>query len=357
LPAFVTTSGAIQRVAYDAVGEFPICLKLWNNAGLSDEDCQTVEIKRETRARLSWMYRSTWVDHAAGGFFNDPADWFNNGHHDHGQQRHTFDANGSIGDVPIDRAWVELKLRYWENARNNLKDVTLTPWSAGVSPYAQAATEAHIKNRCGTGDVTNYQDGRWCYEQAWRLLVTPRPDGTMQLMYQPFYLGRDPNWYGGGRDVDRGTTYSEFTLHVVDVNGRETTDTKHRWHRDWSEGTIGWVGHTQDRPIAWFENSPISDDGQTMTLSGLRGQSAEGRAVRMWYVIEYNGGNGDPDQRWSQTVYGADSYELHLPECGRSSVTAMAQDDQGAQGQGVSYEMQSRDQPTCSRDGMVSKPR
>jgi hypothetical protein len=340
-PAFTTTSGAVQRVAYDGVGDFPICVTVWNNAGLSDEDCATVAMKRETRARLSWMYRSSWIDHANWA----PGDWFGNGHGDHGQQRHTFDANASAGDVPIQHAWMELRMRVWRNTRSNLRDVYFSHTSASedVRP-----TQTQINERCGSRDIMRYEDGIWCYERAWRMEVTPRPDGTMAMMYQPFHLGRD-GWYG--ENVDQGTAYSEFTLHVIDINGRETTDTKRRWHQDWREGTIGWVYPTQSGPTARFQNQASSGDGAMMTLNSLRGESAEGRVVRMWYVVEYDPGNGDQNQYSSYPVHGSDSYELHRPECGRASVIVMAEDDQGRRGWGATYELRNPEHPTCLVEG------
>jgi hypothetical protein len=287
------------------------------------------------------MYRSSWIDHANWA----PSNWFGNGHGDHGQQRHTFNANASTGDVPIQHAWMELRMRVWRDRRSNLRDVYFshTQASEDLRP-----TQSLIEERCGSRDIMRYEDGIWCYERAWRMEVYPRADGTMPLMYQPFHLGRD-GWYG--ENVDQGTAYSEFTLHVIDVNGRETTDTRRRWHQDWREGTIGWVNPTQSGPTASFQNRVTSDDGSMMTLSALRGQSDEGRVVRMWYVVEYDPGNGDQNQYSSYPVYGSDSYELHRPECGRASVTVMAEDDQGRQGWGATYELRNPERPTCLLEG------
>jgi len=86
-------------------------------------------------------------------------------------------------------------------------------------------------------------------------------------------------------------------------------------------------------------------------LSGLRGQSAEGRVVRMWYVVEFDAGSGDQSQYSSYPVYGSDSYEIQRPECGRASVTVMAVDDQQRQGRGATYELQSPGRPTCVAEG------
>jgi hypothetical protein len=335
----VQISPAVNR-AYDEAGTWQICLRVTNERGKQAETCEPVTFQRETRARLSFTYDTWWTNHPLDGFGGIGA---GNGHDDHGTQRFMFYPQGSLGGVPISRAWIILTTRFYNWEGDSEEVVT---YSSTQQPNGWAS-EYLPGGICGSQPIEFYLPLRGaqhyrCWENLFRLEVSP-VNGVLPDMLQTETYNRRGIW---GEDVKRSHRSSQITLYVTDVNGRTTsavttfTTAKSPWNVQMRNGAAG-----EPAPAARFER--VESTGGSTLFADVVGSSRDGRVVERW--IEYEEPNtmdGSEPRRYAVLE---SSVTVDEPPCGTARVYAMVRDDTGRVGS-AEYIVSSPNGP-CMRGG------
>ncbi|MDB4952284.1 MAG: hypothetical protein JWM27_4933 [Gemmatimonadetes bacterium] len=351
----------VQR-AYDFTGRFEVCLVVEDEQEQrSDPNCGGVTALAETRARLAFRYRGWWYD---AGFCID-VPWSNQCQASHGNARWEILLNQSQGDIPIRRAWADVRVAFWQtddkfqqtfDYAGNL-DVPPYTFSLGGTP---ARYDFHSQYYNPSGPV---QRG------SWRVLDTNGTGGAgwpsePDLQGHPLVLNAD---LGSATGIfDGGPHWSPdaawITLHVEDAAGNVTQQSAYLDHDKsaWKggeciDGTSGWLCTRGYERLTPPQELPIVTVNKTGQGAAYRftgsATSPDGRLVDSWWEVTRTPLDPHAGAGWSATYRGT-SYSVELNPCEEVSVTLVYVDDRGQKGRG--YEDAERGTPqSCSRPGGV----
>jgi prepilin-type N-terminal cleavage/methylation domain-containing protein len=329
----------ITRRAWDSRGTFQVCLAVEDGAGRrSAPACAPVTTLLETRARLAFRYRGWW---------HDPRDfcldvpWDNQCPDEHGNARWEILLDQSQGDVPIKRAWADVRVNYWQTD-DELNRVFTYAGNAEALPfsfamYGSTVTYDFFLNRHkASGSV---QTGRW------RILDT---DGTAALGWpatpdlhrHPLIvnanLGSATGWFDGGPHWVPDEVW--ITLHVEDARGQVTQQSSYLNHDkgQWRgaeciNGTNalncvrGYERLTPQQSGPWVSVEVQNQDG-TFRFTGSGG-STDGRVVDSWWEIT----SASPLTGRETSVHRGDTFSVSPAMCEVVDVLLVYVDDLGQQ--------------------------
>lgn len=336
-------SSPTTRRAWELRGTFQVCLVVEDDAGRrSPPNCREITTLAETRARLAFRYRGWWYDPSD---FCVDVPWDNQCPKEHGNARWEILLNQSQGDVPIKRAWANVRVDYWqtddrfEQAYSYTGNVETLPYS--FSSGGQTVRYDFMSNRHkANGSV---QTGRW------RILDT---NGTPALGWpQSPNLGLHPlvlnaNLGSATGAFDNGPHWVPdevwITLFVEDAFGGVTQQTRFLDHErsTWRggeciNGTSGWgcirgyerLVPEQEAPVVSISRQDLGNGTYRFTGAG---SSSDGRIVDSWWEISTSW--FDPSQGRSETsVYRGEAYEVSPDLCEIVDVALVYVDDRGQQ--------------------------